>query len=183
MGRRRSKLDRRIIFLSFSASSLYVACKILVVWNTTANGFQILHAFDNGEDTFLSSPEWTTIPFSIHPKTKFDELIDIFTLGPELSSMGKSLATLPMEQVFPTSLSILGKLAIIRQKLQTFYSDLEDTYPKPLYWERVSPTRDDLVSSDAEFVFPPALWFHDLDTASILTLYWAILTMVRPSKT
>lgn len=100
--------------------------------------------------------------------------------------MGKSIPTLPKDQVFPTALQLLGKVSIIKQKLQAFYSELEEAYPKPLYWERVSPTSDDIVSTapeDSEFTFPPALWFHDLETASILTLYWAILAMVSITET
>ena len=95
--------------------------------------------------------------------------------------MGKSIPTLPPDQALPTALQILGKLSIIKQKLQAFYSELESTYPKQLCWERVSPTRNDAVNGDrddSEFVFPPSLWFNDLDVASMLTLYWAILAMV-----
>ena len=135
-----------------------------------------MHAFDNGHDTFLSSPEWTTVPFSIHPKNKFDELVDIFALGPEASALGKSIPALPKDQALPTALQILGKLSIIKQKLQNFYTELETAYPGPLYWERIAPASS---TDDSEFVFPPALWFDNLEFASMLTLYWAINAMVR----
>ena len=138
-----------------------------------------MHAFDNGHGTFLASPEWITVPFAIHPKSKFDELVDIFAMGPETSSLGKSVPTLPKEQVLPTALQILGKLSIIKQKLHAWYNELEEISPRPLYWERVSPTSDDVVPQDSDLIFPPCLWFDNLDVANMLMLYWAVFAMVR----
>lgn len=120
----------------------------------------------------------------MHPKTKFDELVDIFAMGAEPSSLGKSIERLPEEEVLPTALQIVGKLSIIRQKLQTFYSELEEASTKALYWERIAPPRSDALSSSSsddyhsDFVFPPMLWFESLEAASMLSLYWAIQTMV-----
>lgn len=107
-------------------------------------------------------------------------------MGAKPSSLGKSMPALSQEQQLATAMEILGRLKIIKGKLQTFYAELEDEATGPLYWERVAPSRCDVVgmngaadqASSSDFVFPPALWFDGLEMASMLTLYWAIQAMV-----
>ncbi|KAF2486496.1 hypothetical protein BDY17DRAFT_307965 [Neohortaea acidophila] len=142
--------------------------------------YSILQAFDSGHDTFLAKPEWTDIPFSVHPKRKLDELLDIFALGPQVSRMGSTLSTLPPDQVVPTAFSMVDKLLLIIKKLQEFEQRLERDSEVPLYQERSLPLNPHHASEqpgDAEFIFPPIFWFADLDTALLLTLFWAMSAM------
>lgn len=138
----------------------------------------MIHALDHGQDTFLAQPEWTTIPFNLHPKRKIDELLDIFALGAEPGRLGRTLSTLPPDKVISTALAIISKLLVIHKQLEDFYSRLQNESPQPMYMERGLLTKSDNTAVDPEFVFPPILWFYDLDSAATLTIYWSTLTMV-----
>ena len=145
------------------------------------DAIQVLDSFEKGQSCYLSSPEWMTVPWEIHPKTMFDELVDIFMVGPAIMEQANRIPTIPPDQILAHAFKIVKDLFDIDQRLQDFYARLETRYPKPLYWESISPGRidafPDINMDSSELTFPPALAFHDLDLASILSLYWAILTM------
>ena len=81
----------------------------------------------------------------------------------------------------PTALDIIDETLFIIQELQKLYNKIEEAYPRPLYWERLSATIGVIpnasIDEDSELSFPPVFCFRDSDLACILTLYWAIMAM------
>lgn len=56
---------------------------------------QISIALLNRKDTFLSSPEWSIVPWELHPKSHLDRLFDITVLLPSIFARADRIFPLP----------------------------------------------------------------------------------------
>ena len=143
----------------------------------------MLEAVDNAHPTYLASKEWMSIPWQTHAKGRFDKLVDIFVTAPEMISKGNELQHLPVNQLLPTALAIVKDAANRKGELQAFYAEIEAAHQGvPMYWPqklrpqtRACETQE--YDNDADLIFLPTLWFTDLETAAILTMYCTLHAM------
>jgi hypothetical protein len=136
---------------------------------------QIFYAYEQRKPNFLCTREWSTTPWEFTPKDDMHRLADILAKGPQLLREADDLPNKPLEQSLPTLLTIMSRLLDIDAELESFYSDLQARATCLLFWE--TPTSG-VFTPDAERSGPSNLTFSDHKTASLLTLYWSIATMV-----
>lgn len=157
-----------------------VCCYCITVWMRYGLTRQILDAMEAGAATYLSSRDWMYVPWQIEPKNDFDELVDILTVGPELVQKSRLFPKLSGEATLLNAVCIIKHIIDIDCKLQRFYSKLKASATGPLYWEQVLPAPANV---NQTLTFEPALFFHDLDQASLLGFYWAMLAMIWSGMT
>lgn len=116
------------------------------------------------------------MPWESTPKDDIHRLVDILAKGPQLLHEADDLPNKPLEQCLPTLLTIMSRLLDIDAELESFYSGLQSMTSCPLFWE--APTSGVLSPGDTERSDPSHFAFTDHKTASLLTLYWSIATMV-----
>ena len=103
-------------------------------------------------------------------------LADILAKGPQLLHEADDLPNKSLEQSLPTLLTIMSRLLDIDTELEIFYGDLQARNVCPLFWE--APASGVFTPNGVGYGGPSHLVFADLKTASLLTLYWSIVTMV-----
>ncbi|GAB7329039.1 hypothetical protein MBLNU13_g00885t1 [Cladosporium sp. NU13] len=135
----------------------------------------IFYAYEQRRPNFLCTREWSTVPWEFTPKDDIHRLADILAKGPQLLHEADGLPNRPLEQSLPTLLTIMSRLLDIDAELESFYGSLQARATCPLFWE--TPTSG-VFTPDAERSGPSHLTFADHKTASLLTLYWSIATMV-----
>lgn len=140
--------------------------------------WQIFYAYEQKKPNFLCTREWSTVPWEFTPKDDVHRLADILAKGPQLLHEAEALSHKPFEQSLPTLLTILSRLLDIDEELDSYYHALLTDNAVPLFWK--APTSEFFAqsgSSDAS-KSPARLEFADQKTASLLSLYWSIATMV-----
>jgi len=132
---------------------------------------KIFHAYDRRTPNFLCTRDWLTIPWQNKPKDDFHRLADVLARGPQLLLEADNLykAHKPLNQTFPALITLLSKLLDIDQELVSFYTEIEtrNETDGPLYWKERNQTK--------------TLTFRNPRTASLLTLYWSIQTLLYSS--
>ena len=138
----------------------------------------ITKALEKHRSTYLASAAWTTLPWQIHPKSWYDRLLDLLALGPEILEKGDRLGDTSPNLFVPTLIEMIEEVCAVENKLQSFYSDFTDNSTEDLYWESSGT-----ISEPGSYGPRIQLQFRNLETARILTLYWATLSMVRTGMT
>lgn len=114
------------------------------------------------KDTFLSRPEWLTIPWTKHPKTPRDLILDIIVTIPALSVSLTAFVASPPRPQDPswhrTRLSIRAALLDLSFRLRAWH----DRYAAP-----VLPAT---LTAD----LPPDISASQLADAHCMTLYWSM---------
>jgi hypothetical protein len=141
--------------------------------------WQIFYAFEQRRPNFLCTREWSTVPWEFTPKDDLHRLTDIIAKGPQLRLEAEDLPNQTLEQSLPTLLTILSRLLDIDADLESFYGDLLARNTCPLFWE--APTSGCFTQEDIDPSALSNLEFADHKTASLLTLYWSVATMVWSS--
>jgi len=119
------------------------------------------------------------VPWGFTPKDDIHRLADILAKGPELIYVADELAKKPLEKSLPTLLTLMSRLLDIDADLESFYRGLQSRTSRPLFWEtRASGV---FTPDDNERGGLSHLAFTDHKTASLLTLYWSIVSMVWSS--
>jgi hypothetical protein len=125
--------------------------------------------------TFLSEPDWMTIPFQETRKTPFHQMLDILLSSPELMDRAELIKR---ERVLERRLELCLGMADtcwnIERKMQRLYSNLEAVATGQLYWPSVSSYS----ALDDQYPFSTKLEFVDRGIGLTLTLYWAALTVL-----
>jgi hypothetical protein len=116
------------------------------------------------------------VPWEFTPKDDLHRLTDIIAKGPQLRLEAEDLPNQTLEQSLPTLLTILSRLLDIDAELEAFYNELHARSTYPLYWEAL--TSGCFTQENIDPSAPSHLEFADHKTASLLTLYWSIATMV-----
>jgi hypothetical protein len=107
-------------------------------------------------------------------KTKYDKLVDALSCAPSIILKAKRLEAgakhLSPQYLFALTLEIVSDLSSMLCQLDIFYEEMEQEYPKPLYWEHDIDNGHETV-----LTFRPALYFHDVGVATALTMYCKLL--------
>jgi hypothetical protein len=132
--------------------------------------------------TYLASKAWITLPWQNHPKSSWDSLLDLLAEGPEILQKADRLEGTPPHQFLPAVLEMIEDLLALENRMQVYYADLSRSYSEPLFWD-ISPVVTGVNDFDgstcpSEPAIRSALHFRDVEMARILTLYWAIQSMV-----
>ncbi|KAI1378375.1 hypothetical protein F4677DRAFT_393327 [Hypoxylon crocopeplum] len=127
----------------------------------------------NRQPTFLCSPEWTVVPWERHPRTPFDDLLDIVVLLPSIFARADRIT--PLEAGASRRLKakdLLSNCVNIERQFDIWYSMVHqrvDESGSPLYWVTdATSTRAHMPFSDA-FSFPSPLM------GLVHVYYWAVL--------
>jgi hypothetical protein len=130
------------------------------------------------KSTFLSEPEWITIPYTSEPKRTIDLFLDVLLQGIPLLKDGDDLATFPPHLQFIKAVELLKRCWNFDNELQSFYENLKSWHSQPLFWPAIST--DSVISNEhVDSLAPISLEFVDMRTAVTIMLYWAILTVLR----
>lgn len=132
------------------------------------------------EATFLAEPEWTSVPWGVHPKSWFDKLLDMVALVPAL--LGRTDQVTPLEPTMARHLlahDLLANCLQVEQALEQWHRSLqraeEDAGHGLGFW--VEPSA---VGAEAQFPFADALAFRDSVTALMFVTYWSTLVLLYP---
>ena len=134
--------------------------------------------------TYLASRAWITLPWKNHPKSSWDSLLDLLAEGPEILQKADRLETTPPHQFLPAVIEMIEDLLALENRIQIYYADLSRSYSEPFFWELppavtcVHDSDSDGSTCPSQPAFRSALYFGDIELARILTLYWAIQSMV-----
>lgn len=120
------------------------------------------------------------MPWGFTPKDDLHRLADILAKGPDLIREADELANRPLKQGLPTLFTLMSRLLDIDAELESFCRGLQSRTTCPLFWETrasgvFTPEDDNEPSGPSHFTFT------NQKTASLLTLYWAIVAMVWSS--
>ncbi|TLS22863.1 uncharacterized protein PpBr36_06065 [Pyricularia pennisetigena] len=136
----------------------------------------------NRKSTFLASPEWTSVPWELHPKSAIDRLLDVIALIPDLLSRADHiLPHAPTLERRMLANDLLGNCLNVQGLLDGWLLSLDHDLagdgtpvPRQLYW--VNPIDDSTSIPFADSTYG----FRDLQTATALIYYWTALLILLP---
>ncbi|KAF4121265.1 Fungal Zn(2)-Cys(6) binuclear cluster domain [Geosmithia morbida] len=145
------------------------------VYRPMAVNKQVGSALMNRRATFLSDSAWKTTPWSKHPKSLLDRLLDITAQIPWLLEKLDQISTLPAtlprwhqaQGLLQTCLMLEGQFS---QWLELANQGSGDMDQPPNYW--LNMMDDDPSSQAAGIPFSPAYAFKDGVTATAFLYYW-----------
>ena len=111
-----------------------------------------------------------------------DLLLDLLAEGPEILQKADKLGSMSPQHLVPTIMELMEELLALEHRMHAYYTELSISCSGPLFWESPPPITaiDDLTGS-SQSPDPTTgikLQFHDIEMARILTLYWAMLSMI-----
>ena len=133
---------------------------------------QINEAVKAKRSTFLSDPEWLTLPWKDRPKTPVDEVVDISAV---LANIFIQSSTIDQLHELSRHLDRCWKL---ESELLQFWASFNKMYRGTLYWSELS--RDDNATDSEEFgkVFPVAFHYPNVRIAHTCMIYWSALILL-----
>ncbi|KAF3059875.1 Proteasome subunit alpha type-4 [Daldinia childiae] len=132
----------------------------------------------NRQPTFLCSPEWTVVPWERHPRTPFDDLLDIVVLLPSVFSQASCITSLDITSLdvstfhHPKEKEFLDYCVSIENQFDIWYSMLRQRANESgsmLYWTADATHCDAHVPFSNVFNFPSPLM------GLVHVYYWAVL--------
>jgi (R)-2-hydroxyglutarate---pyruvate transhydrogenase len=136
---------------------------------------QLSIALLSRRSTFLSQPEWTTIPWEKHPKSKFDLLLDIMATLPALFERTDRI--LPLQATvmrrFEAQEVLYNCLALERQ-FANWVETIDRGFVEQAYWsEEMAP------STSYGVPFTTSYAFRDGITGLMYLHYWMALMLLH----
>jgi hypothetical protein len=129
--------------------------------------------------TFLSSMEWSTLPWAIHPKSKFDEVQDIAALLSKLSEEAYMLNPSSDSRATLLRLGLINRYWEILDKLLEWYKSLEDANNGHALYVICNADAPEnycgIQASPRHRVFPNHFHFHHFEIARCLLLFWSLM--------
>ncbi|KAI1816229.1 hypothetical protein GGS20DRAFT_595597 [Poronia punctata] len=125
----------------------------------------------NRQPTYLCNPEWTVVPYEQHPRTCFDELLDIVVLLPSIYSRADAIIAQPGHSLDRQSLAreLLEHCASVEAQFDIWFSLRTRSSSAP-YW-RSGPTEN------VQYIpFNEPLSFASPLLCLAHLYYWAVLT-------
>lgn len=151
----------------------------------------VIKALQDHKGTYLLSPAWSRVPFSLHPKDIHDRLLDVLATGASFLGESDRLASTPPERILPALLHLDDRCRELNALLEAIYAELEREHEgKAVYWAAeptLGPldddyhTRTDDEEKQSKLDIP--LHFPSHEAARLLTLYWAQQTLLRMGRT
>lgn len=129
----------------------------------------IVEACLSRQDTFLSSYEWQTIPFSLHEAPPFQMLLGHGSVLPSLLRKLQSLHLFSDEVKGSMAQNILTGLLTTLQELEAWEHSMQSAVQGPLFWPRAACPTQQTVNDSVQL----SLWFSSLPVATSLSYLWA----------
>lgn len=136
------------------------------------------------KSTFLADPLWKTVPFSTHPKTPIDRLVDLLLEAPGILAKADRFDALksPVLRLW-SALDMFEYCYNLGIQMRSFYVELEAAHPgTTLYWEQ-SPLNTQIRvverNHEEQMLLGSDFEFTNIQIASVLMLYWATTTMLH----
>ncbi|KAJ5596040.1 hypothetical protein N7450_002498 [Penicillium hetheringtonii] len=130
---------------------------------------EIVEACLSRQDTFLSSYEWQTIPFSLHEAPPFQMLLGHGSVLPSLLRKLQSLHLFSDEVKGSMAQNILTGLLTTLQELEAWEHSMQSAVQGPLFWPRAACPTQQTVNDSVQL----SLWFSSLPVATSLSYLWA----------
>ncbi|KAF4457577.1 D-lactate dehydrogenase (cytochrome) [Fusarium austroafricanum] len=135
------------------------------VYRPLATGFALLRR----QDTFISSPDWKTIPWQGHPKSLLDHLLDLVLLLPAI--FGQVDQVVPLEATLHrrhSAQQLLRECLSLERHFDAWFRMANrPSYDSPLaYWA------EELVSPGGLIPFTNSYTFRDGNTGIAFLYYW-----------
>lgn len=128
--------------------------------------------------TYLSEPEWMSIPFEVHPKMPWQHLIDILLECPELMDRAVDIKTAEdPKRKLKLALDMNHTCWDLDRRLQEFFDRLVGLIGASLFWSVPLPEEGKVLFGET-YPFDKSLEFHDPWTGTTLVLYWATLCIL-----
>ncbi|OTB04970.1 hypothetical protein M426DRAFT_261330 [Hypoxylon sp. CI-4A] len=127
----------------------------------------------NRQPTFLCSPEWTVVPWELHPRTPLDDLLDIVVLLP--STFAEADRIIPLEASESRRLKardLVSNCIHIERQFHIWYSMVHqrvDDSRSSLFWI------SDAMTGGSHIPFPEAFSFPSPLIGLVHVYYWAVL--------
>lgn len=134
--------------------------------------------------TFLSNPEWISLPWQGFKKPIASDLLDLTASMANIVESGYKLlyrTAMPLdspEALLLPSLEIVDQCWKLDVRLQAWYTRLEKEISGPVYWPELSTGVCLVEDPDLGNVFPVAFHFSDLKIAHVCMLYWATFSIL-----
>jgi hypothetical protein len=134
------------------------------------------------KSTFLSEPEWKSVPFSVFPKAPLQKVLDLLLEAPMILKKVDRFPSLSREMQIPFLLDLLQDCVSIDRKMQLFILEFEASRGGLLYWPM--PPKEPIVIDASDFpvsddgVFPVSYEFSDSRIGITMMLYWGALTIL-----
>jgi len=126
--------------------------------------------------TFLSDPEWMTIPWNKSERTAFDRLVDIILKAPAQMERADQLHFLPQGVHLTFCVDLLLACYSLDDDFAQFYAEYESAATEPLFYQ-VLTAEDQSAESEQDWS-TIQLSFPDVSTAATMILYWATSTIL-----
>lgn len=127
--------------------------------------------------SFLSTPEWCTIPWKYTPKTALDRIWDLLALAPAIFNKAKGFENMDPITRLRTALEVIESMWEIETAQAKFFIELEESIPGPMYWPELSVLNNPADGFDQGKMFPVAFHFCNLRVANTVMTYWSAQVM------
>ncbi|VUC27338.1 unnamed protein product [Clonostachys rosea] len=141
----------------------------------------IFHGLHRRRVTFLSQPEWLSVPWGSSFKDPHDLLVDIFL---EIPSVVHSIDILKSKMDNPSEETehgwdIVANCLRIDASLKNWLSDYSAASAGPLYWPELSTIASETDSERTGKLFPVAFNFPSFGVGETMVLYWTVCVLLH----
>jgi hypothetical protein len=130
--------------------------------------------------TFLSDPDWTTLPWKQYAKDPLHELLDMMAEMAAVVATGYQMFDPALANpsdpttLFFTVMSLLERCWKMDAQLVAFFKRLQTNTEGPLFWHELSKGfNDSILTSELGCVFPVCYRFPNMRKAHICMVFWA----------
>ncbi|KAF4957553.1 hypothetical protein FGADI_3021 [Fusarium gaditjirri] len=135
------------------------------VYRPLATGFALLRR----QDTFVSSPDWKTVPWQRHPKSLLDHLLDLVLLLPAIfSQVDQIVPSEPTLHRRHSAQQLLRDCLSLERQLDAWFQMANcPSFEHPVaYWT------EELISPGGLIPFTNSYAFRDANTGLAFLYYW-----------
>ncbi|TXC09807.1 hypothetical protein FocTR4_00005532 [Fusarium oxysporum f. sp. cubense] len=135
------------------------------VYRPLATGFALLRR----QDTFVSSPDWKTVPWHRHPKSLLDHLLDLVLLLPAIfSQVDQIVPSEPTLHRRHSAQQLLRDCLSLERHLDAWFQMAN----RPSFEHPVAYWTEELISPGGLIPFTNSYAFRDANTGLAFLYYW-----------
>ncbi|KAL9608092.1 MAG: hypothetical protein Q9167_007054 [Letrouitia subvulpina] len=139
----------------------------------------ILQSLEQHRSTYLSEPDWATIPFEESGKDLWNQVLDYVARAPRILGQTDKFKYIPIIARLPLTLEIIDECWKIDAELEKLEQKLNANMQEPPYTIQISAMAERFSSNlSISNAFPTVFYFPNLRMASTMILYWAILLIL-----